>query len=95
MEINEAIEHAKQMADGCPTDRDCAYQNDKLVDWLGELLAYRAIGTPEQFVQAVAGTLPVTCAGCAFEKSRTSGIHCQRCARMYVDHYMPTSLKGL
>ena len=89
MEIKEAIEHAREVAEGCPSDRDCAYQNDKLIDWLEELLSYRAIGTPEQLLQAIDGTLPSTCAGCAFEQFRPSEIHCQGCARIYADHYVP------
>ena len=50
MEINEAIEHAREVAEGCPAgDRDCAYQHDELVSWLEELKAYRATGlTPEK-----------------------------------------------
>ena len=28
MEIKEAIEHAREVAEGCPSDRDSAYQND-------------------------------------------------------------------
>ena len=50
MEINEAIEHAREVAEGCPAgDRDCAYQHDELVGWLEELKAYRATGlTPEK-----------------------------------------------
>lgn len=38
MELREAIEHARAVAEGCPAgDRDCAYQHDKLVGWLEEL----------------------------------------------------------
>lgn len=50
MEINEAIEHAREVAEGCPAgDRDCAYQHDELIGWLEELKAYRATGlTPEK-----------------------------------------------
>lgn len=50
MEIREAIEHAQQVSEGCPAEgRDCAYQHDKLADWLTELQAYRATGlTPEE-----------------------------------------------
>lgn len=43
MDIQEAIEHARQVAEGCDAQsRDCAYQHDKLADWLEELVAYRA-----------------------------------------------------
>lgn len=43
MELEEAIVHARQVADGCSAEnRDCAYQHDKLADWLEELKRYRA-----------------------------------------------------
>lgn len=46
MELNEAIIHARQVADGCGVDgRDCAYQHYKLADWLEELQALRDILT--------------------------------------------------
>ena len=46
MELREAIEHARTVAEGCPAgDRDCAYQNDKLADWLEELEKLREILT--------------------------------------------------
>lgn len=50
MDLNEAIQHAREVAEGCPAgDRDCAYQHDRLVDLLEELKAYRATGlTPEK-----------------------------------------------
>lgn len=42
MELKEAIIHAKQVAEGCPGDnRACAYQHDKLADWLEELQRYK------------------------------------------------------
>lgn len=41
MNIQEAIAHARQVAEGCGTDRDCAYQHDKLADWLEELIQLR------------------------------------------------------
>ena len=45
VDLKEAIIHAQQVAEGCGVDsQDCAYQHDKLVDWLEELDAYRAIG---------------------------------------------------
>ena len=45
MDLNEAIQHAREVAEGCPAgDRDCAYQHDRLVDLLEELKAYRATG---------------------------------------------------
>lgn len=49
MKLEEAILHAQQVAEGCPAgDRQCAYQHDKLADWLKELKAYQATGlTPE------------------------------------------------
>ena len=50
MKIEEAIEHAREVAEGCPAeDRQCAYQHDELADWLEELKAYRETGqTPEE-----------------------------------------------
>lgn len=50
MNIEEAIAHAREVAEGCPAeDRQCAYQHDKLADWLEELKAYRETGqTPEE-----------------------------------------------
>ena len=50
MNIEEAITHAREVADGCPAeDRQCAYQHDELADWLEELKAYRETGrTPEE-----------------------------------------------
>lgn len=45
MNIEEAITHAREVAEGCNADnRDCAYQHDKLADWLEELKAYKATG---------------------------------------------------
>lgn len=45
MEIEEAIAHAREVAEGCPAeDRQCAYQHDELADWLEELKAYRKTG---------------------------------------------------
>lgn len=42
MDIQEAIQHCRDVANGCPAgDRDCAYQHDHLADWLEELAAYR------------------------------------------------------
>lgn len=52
MNIEEAIAHAREVAEGCPAeDRQCAYQHDELADWLEELKAYRQTGlTPEGVV---------------------------------------------
>lgn len=52
MTIEEAIAHAREVAEGCPAeDKQCAYQHDKLADWLEELKAYRETGlTPEGVV---------------------------------------------
>lgn len=41
MELREAIIHAEQVAEGCPSDRDCAYQHDMFADWLKELQRYK------------------------------------------------------
>lgn len=50
MTIDEAIEHAREVAEGCPEEnRQCAYQHDKLAEWLGELKAYKETGLkPEE-----------------------------------------------
>lgn len=50
MTIDEAIEHAREVAEGCPAEnRQCAYQHDKLAEWLGELKAYKETGLkPEE-----------------------------------------------
>ena len=50
MTIDEAIAHAREVAEGCPAEnRDCAYQHDKLAEWLVELKAYRETGLkPEE-----------------------------------------------
>ena len=51
MELNEAILHARQMAEGCPSEnRDCAYQHDKLADWLEELKKYKDLEEQGQLV---------------------------------------------
>lgn len=52
MNLNEAIEHAHEVAEGCPAgDRQCAYQHDKLSDWLEELKAYKATGLAPKEIQ--------------------------------------------
>ncbi len=50
MNIDEAITHAREVAEGCPAeDRQCAYQHDELAEWLEELKAYKATGLkPEE-----------------------------------------------
>lgn len=52
MKIEEAIAHAREVAEGCQAeDRQCAYQHDKLADWLEELKAYQETGlTPEEVI---------------------------------------------
>lgn len=38
MDLQEEIVHTRQVAEGCSSEnRDCAYQHDKLADWLEEL----------------------------------------------------------
>lgn len=55
MSIDEAITHAHEVVEGCPAgDRQCAYQHDKLVDWLEELKAYRETGLTPEDVKSVA-----------------------------------------
>lgn len=42
MTLEEAIAHARQVAEGCSSEnKDCAYQHDKLADWLEELQRYK------------------------------------------------------
>lgn len=44
MTIQEAIEHAREVAERCATgNKECAYQHDKLADWLEELKAVKTI----------------------------------------------------
>lgn len=42
MDIKVTITHAKQVSDDCSVDSTGAYQYDKLVEWLKELLVLRA-----------------------------------------------------
>lgn len=38
MDLQEAIKHAREVAEGCASgNKECAYQHDKLADWLEEL----------------------------------------------------------
>lgn len=54
MEIQEAIVHARQVAEKCKVEnRDCACQHDELADWLEELLNYRALGSLYYFQELV------------------------------------------
>jgi len=54
MNIDEAITHARQVAEGCPVkDRQCAYQHDELADWLEELKAYRATGLKPEEIEGI------------------------------------------
>lgn len=49
MELNEAIAHARRVAEGCGADNPgCAYQHDKLAEWLEELKRYKELGTIER-----------------------------------------------
>lgn len=42
MELKEAIEHAREVAEHCDADNlKCAYQHNKLADWLDELQIYQ------------------------------------------------------
>lgn len=44
MELQEAINHAREVAEGCAAgNKECAYQHDKLADWLEELRAVKDI----------------------------------------------------
>ena len=44
MELQEAIEHAREVAEGCAAgNKNCAYQHDKLADWLEELKSVKDI----------------------------------------------------
>ena len=42
MDIEEAIAHARQVAEDCSCGVECAYQHDRLADWLEELLMLRS-----------------------------------------------------
>lgn len=54
MELDDVILHARQVAEGCASDnRDCAYQHDRLADWLDKLKAYRALGTIDHLRELV------------------------------------------
>lgn len=54
MSIDEAVAHAREVAEGCPAeDRQCAYQHDKLADWLEELKAYRETGLKPEEITAL------------------------------------------
>ena len=52
MTIDEAIVHAREVASRKFDDRvhciRCAEEHEQLAEWLEELKAYRAIGTPEE-----------------------------------------------
>ena len=52
MTIDEAIVHAREVASRKFDDRvhciKCAEEHEQLAEWLEELKAYRAIGTPEE-----------------------------------------------
>ena len=61
MEIQEAITHARQVADGCGAqNQDCAYQHDKLADWLEELVFYRNTGLSAADIQEAVDLLDET-----------------------------------
>ena len=57
MTIDEAIAHAREVASRKFDDRvhciRCAEEHEQLAEWLEELKAYRAIGTPEECLAAV------------------------------------------
>ena len=57
LSIDEAIAHAKEVASRKFDDRvhciRCAEEHEQLAEWLEELKAYRAIGTPEECRAAV------------------------------------------
>lgn len=77
MFIKEAIMHARQVAEGCDAgNRDCAYQHDRLVDWLEELQAYRTLGTVDKLAElAGAGkdgrVVVLPCKACFSEAGNT------------------------
>ena len=45
MELKEILQHAKQVAEGCDSGCDCAYQHDELAACLEELAEYRKLGS--------------------------------------------------
>lgn len=55
MELKELIAHAKQIAENQDCDaHTCAYQHDRLVDWLEELQKYRTTGLAAEQVKDMA-----------------------------------------
>lgn len=54
MTLDEAIIHARQVAEGCSSEnKDCAYQHDKLADWLEELRRYKNAAPAVDAVEVV------------------------------------------
>lgn len=44
MELQEAIEHTREVAEGCAAgNKECAYQHDQLANWLEELKSVKGI----------------------------------------------------
>ena len=86
MELQEAINHARAFANGCAADnRDCAYQHDKLADWLEELKSIREIlgdydpGRLRELVEADReGRFVKDNGKWTLRKCLTNGIHTER-----------------
>lgn len=54
MKLEEAIVHARKVADRCGVEgHDCAYQHNELADWLEELQAYRETGLAPEGIAAL------------------------------------------
>lgn len=53
MTLEEAIEHAKDIAKDVSECTDCRMEHKQLTGWLEELLTYRKIGTPEECREAM------------------------------------------
>lgn len=57
MTIDEATSHAREVASRMFDDRvhciKCAEEHEQLAEWLEELKQYRAIGTPEECLEAM------------------------------------------
>ena len=89
MKIEEAISHAREVAEGCPAeDRQCAYQHDQLADWLEELMAYRATGLSAADIQKAVDILKSTIRPDDLPKELESWVgrctwHVKKCAELH------------
>ena len=73
MTLQEAIEHAKEVACGC---RKCAEEHEQLAGWLEELLKYKQIAETPSDVQPIVY-------GYWIEDDDGDGRHCSQCGEDY------------